>query len=86
MPRLLCASPGYIEQQEKPESPAELAKHECIIFTRLPTPHHWTFNRNKGTGSLKNIDKDTIEQEWMMYLDGKPVDSTTFKQQRVEPL
>ena len=47
MPRFLCTSPAYIEQQGRPESPAELAAHDCIIFTRLPTPHHWTFTKNK---------------------------------------
>ena len=53
MPRLLCASPGYIEQRGKPESPAELAGHDCIIFTRLPTPHHWIFTKNKHEERVK---------------------------------
>lgn len=44
-PRLLCASPGYIEQHGQPETPAQLADHEWIIFTRLPTPYHWVFSR-----------------------------------------
>ena len=71
MPRLLCASPGYIEQQGKPESPAELAKHECIIFTRLPTPHHWTFNRNNREeriqvkGRLRTNNADAIRTALM---------------------
>ena len=53
MPRLLCASPGYIEQRGKPESPAELAGHDCIIFTRLPTPYHWIFTKNKREERVK---------------------------------
>lgn len=53
MPRLLCASPGYIEQRGKPESPAELARHDCIIFTRLPTPYHWIFTKNKREERVK---------------------------------
>jgi len=32
------------------------------------------------------IDQDTIEQEWVMYQDGKPVDLTTLGLQRAEPL
>ncbi len=47
MTRLLCASPGYIEQHGRPESPADLAQYDCIIFTQLPTPYHWAFTRNK---------------------------------------
>ena len=45
-PRLLCASPDYIERHGRPETPAQLAGHEWIIFSQLPTPHHWTFTRN----------------------------------------
>lgn len=47
MSRLLCVSPGYVEKYGKPETPAELAGHECIIFTRIPAPYHWTFIKNK---------------------------------------
>ena len=45
-PRLLCASPDYIERQGRPKTPAQLAEHEWIIFTLLPTPHQWTLSRN----------------------------------------
>lgn len=45
-PRFLCASPAYIERYGRPESPAQLADHEWILFTRLPTPYHWTFSKN----------------------------------------
>jgi DNA-binding transcriptional LysR family regulator len=45
-PRYLCASPGYIERHGRPKSPAGLVGHEWIIFTRLPTPYHWTFRKN----------------------------------------
>ncbi len=45
-PRLLCASPAYLERHGRPETPAQLADHECIIFSLLPTPHQWTFEKN----------------------------------------
>ena len=66
MPRLLSASPGYIEQRGKPESPAELVDHNYIIFTRLPTPHHWIFTKNKREervkvkGRLKTENADAV--------------------------
>ncbi|MEN8207229.1 MAG: LysR family transcriptional regulator [Pseudomonadota bacterium] len=65
-PRFLCASPGYIERHGKPESPAQLVDHEWIIFTRLPTPYHWTFKKNKREeriqikGRLKTNNADAI--------------------------
>ncbi|HFD81202.1 MAG TPA: LysR family transcriptional regulator [Gammaproteobacteria bacterium] len=46
-PRMLCASPAYIERRGRPATPSQLAEHECIIFTLLPTPHQWHFSRNK---------------------------------------
>jgi len=46
-PRLLCASPDYLEKHGRPESPAQLTDHEWIIFTRLPSPCNWTFVKNK---------------------------------------
>jgi len=46
-PRLLCASPDYIERMGLPEKPQDLIQHEWVIFTLLPTPHHYTFTKNK---------------------------------------
>ncbi len=45
-PRVLCASPDYIERHGMPRAPGELATHRHIIFTRLPTPHQLTFTHN----------------------------------------
>ncbi len=52
-PRLLCASPDYIERRGRPKSPAQLANHEWIIFTLLPTPYHWIFTRNKRQDTVQ---------------------------------
>lgn len=65
-PRFLCASPGYLEQHGRPESPAQLTGHEWIIFTRLPAPYHWTFRKNKREeriqvkGRLRTNNADAI--------------------------
>jgi len=45
-PRRLCASPAYLDRRGRPQSPAQLVEHECIIFTLLPTPHQWMFSRH----------------------------------------
>lgn len=44
--RLLCASPQYLEKMGIPNTPEQLAEHEWIIFTLLPTPSHCTFTKN----------------------------------------
>lgn len=65
-PRYLCASPGYIERHGRPETPAQLAEHEWILFTMLPTPYHWTLTRNKRQeriqvrGRLRTNNSDAI--------------------------
>ena len=65
-PRFLCASPDYIEQNGRPESPTQLTDHEWIIFTRLPAPYHWTFTKNKREeriqvkGRLRSNNADAI--------------------------
>jgi len=51
-PRLLCASPDYIERNGLPEKPEDMAQHEWVIFTLLPTPHHYSFTKNNKS---KNI-------------------------------
>jgi DNA-binding transcriptional LysR family regulator len=45
--RFVCASPGYLARHGRPETPAQLAQHDWIIFTLLPTPYRWTFTKNK---------------------------------------
>ena len=45
-PRYLCASPGYVERHGQPETPAQLAEHEWIVFTLLPAPLHITLKKN----------------------------------------
>lgn len=65
-PRYLCASPDYLARHGKPSTPAELVDHEWLIFTRLPTPYHWTFRKNKREeriqvrGRLKSNNADAI--------------------------
>jgi len=46
-PRMLCASPAYLDLHGRPQKPSQLTKHHCIIFTLLPTPHQWQFSRGK---------------------------------------
>ena len=53
-PRVLCASPAYLERHGRPRTPAQLTAHECIVFTLLPTPHQWHFSR-RGRRETVNI-------------------------------
>ena len=45
--RVICASPQYLAQFGVPESPAELARHRCIVFT-APGRTRWAFKTAEG--------------------------------------
>lgn len=65
-PRLLCASPDYIERRGKPEKPEQLSDHDSIIFSLLPTPYHWRFVKNRKEkriqikGQVKTNNADAV--------------------------
>ncbi|TFV38311.1 LysR family transcriptional regulator [Bradyrhizobium frederickii] len=44
--RLLCASPAYLTRYGVPRTPADLARHSCIVMA-FQTPYRWAF-RNHG--------------------------------------
>lgn len=65
-PMFLVASPSYLEEQGTPEKPADLADHNCLIYSSLDSINHWHFNR-KGrdysvtvTGNLQCDNGDTL--------------------------
>lgn len=39
--RVLCASPAYLHKYGLPQSPKELAQHDCLNFSRLATGDIW---------------------------------------------
>ncbi len=65
-PRVLCASPDYLEQRGRAQTPQALSAHEWLIFTLLPTPYHYSFTRNgreqriQVKGRLKTNNADTL--------------------------
>lgn len=54
-PRLICASPAYIERMGMPKTPDDLANHQWVIFSLLPTPYHCTlrFKQEQKTVHIK---------------------------------
>lgn len=45
-PRLICASPEYLQRHGLPTQPEDLTNHQWIIFTLLPTPHRQTLTKD----------------------------------------
>jgi len=44
--RYVLASAAYLDRRGVPANPAELAGHECLIFTQAVTPSEWHFSRD----------------------------------------
>jgi DNA-binding transcriptional LysR family regulator len=46
--RLLCASPDYLARYGMPESPADLAHHQCVIAGPTASGAHWVLDGPRG--------------------------------------
>lgn len=43
------ASPAYLKQHGTPRTPAELAHHNCLVYTQAGRPNDWSFTGADGT-------------------------------------
>ena len=46
--RVTVASPSYLGARGTPHTPADLADHDCIVYTRLSTGNRWIFEGEAG--------------------------------------
>ena len=75
-PRVLCASPTYLERHGAPERPEDLMSHNCLLL-RFPgsTEFRWTLDTPEGpqtlpvTGKLDADDGDVLT-EWTLQGEG----------------
>ena len=51
--RVLCASPGYLEQHGRPRDPAELKDHDLIDFVNMTTGGEWVFQKNGKNHAIR---------------------------------
>ncbi|WP_455235355.1 LysR family transcriptional regulator [Thiogranum longum] len=43
IPRVFCASPGYLAVHGEPEKPQDLSRHDCLHYSLLSTREHWHY-------------------------------------------
>jgi DNA-binding transcriptional LysR family regulator len=53
--RVAIASPSYLTQRGRPETPADLARHACIIRTSAQDARAWTFHARDGTPHVVSV-------------------------------
>ena len=44
----VCASPDYLQRAGKPSLPADLAGHDCLMFTLAAFRNTWKFQTSEG--------------------------------------
>ena len=52
-PMVACASPAYLRKHGTPATPQDLARHNCLLFTRSPLGQEWLFHRGGERHSIK---------------------------------
>lgn len=53
MSRITVARPDYWDRRGRPAHPADLAHHDCVVFTGLATGDLWPFEGPEGTIEVK---------------------------------
>jgi DNA-binding transcriptional LysR family regulator len=46
---IVCASPAYMERFGVPQSPADLSRHDCLVFSDAPGIGEWRFKEDGKT-------------------------------------
>ncbi|MCW8906035.1 MAG: LysR substrate-binding domain-containing protein, partial [Sedimenticola sp.] len=50
--RVVCASPGYLEQHGAPRTPGDLKTHNCLHYNNLSLREEWSFRTERGPFSV----------------------------------
>jgi len=45
---VVCASPGYLEENGTPATPEDLQQHRCLVYSNLNDPQHWHWRDDDG--------------------------------------
>jgi DNA-binding transcriptional LysR family regulator len=49
---VVCASPAYLLARGRPETPDDIAAHDCIAINPIAAPNTWRFRRNNRDVSM----------------------------------
>lgn len=52
---VICASPDYLNRRGTPQTPADIADHDCLIYTNVQNPDQWTFRTAPGSEETQNV-------------------------------
>lgn len=52
---VVCASPAYLDRRGTPKTPAELAEHDCLLYTNSQSFDQWSFRIAPGSDQTQSI-------------------------------
>jgi LysR substrate binding domain len=57
---MVCGAPAYLEKHPAPQSPADLAHHNCLRYPYAPSPDEWQFLDADGNPVVARISGSLI--------------------------
>jgi DNA-binding transcriptional LysR family regulator len=57
---MVCGAPAYLEKHPAPQSPADLAGHNCLRYPHAPSPDEWHFVDARGNPVVARISGSLI--------------------------
>lgn len=87
---ILTAAPRYLDQHPAPESPADLVRHNCLIFGRAGRSFRvWKFARNGvwtevRVTSDRSVDDASLARQWAIAGAGVLLKTAIEQQQDLE--
>jgi DNA-binding transcriptional LysR family regulator len=53
---VVCGSPHYLTIHGKPETPADLKDHQCLVYSNLIDPDKWGYEDQSGNKGVVKVD------------------------------
>jgi DNA-binding transcriptional LysR family regulator len=57
---MVCGAPAYLERHPAPQSPADLARHNCLRYPHAPSPDEWHFVDSRGNPVVAQVSGSLI--------------------------
>lgn len=76
IPILICASPEYLARHGTPTRPADLANHNCLIYTTMERATDWTFGTAANQVSVRvsgNLSANSVDVLHQAALAGEGI-------------
>lgn len=53
---IVCAAPSYLQRRGAPIAPADLASHDCLLFSDVPGAGEWRFRMPDGASATMRLE------------------------------